>query len=81
MDGTSVRANSAAIYPVSDLNWQVVGVGDFDGDGTADVLLSYTLMNDPPIIWLMNVRYSNNWITTPDTGWKIVGRRGFQRRW
>jgi hypothetical protein len=53
MDGTSIRANSAPIYPVSDINWQVVGVGDFDGDGKADILWYNTSTGDVAV-WLMD---------------------------
>jgi hypothetical protein len=53
MDGTSIRANSAPIYPVSDLNWQVVGVGDFNGDGKADIMW-YNTSTYLRAIWYMD---------------------------
>jgi hypothetical protein len=53
MDGTSIRSNSAPIYPVSDLNWQVVGVGDFDGDGKADIMW-YNTSTGVRAFWYMD---------------------------
>jgi len=38
MDGLSIKATEGYLRTVADLTWQVVGVGDFDGDGKADVL-------------------------------------------
>jgi hypothetical protein len=38
MQGTNIGSYQMISYIVSDLNWQVVGIGDFDGDGKADIL-------------------------------------------
>ena len=38
MDGTAIKPGEGFLRTVADLNWQVKGVGDFDGDGAADIL-------------------------------------------
>ncbi|MHC4080941.1 MAG: FG-GAP repeat domain-containing protein, partial [Planctomycetota bacterium] len=38
MDGTTILPGSGAIPPRANSNWTVVGTGDFDGDGKADIL-------------------------------------------
>ena len=38
MNGTTVQAGSGYTNAVPDQKWQVVGTGDFDGDGKADIL-------------------------------------------
>jgi hypothetical protein len=38
LSGTTILGSEGFIRTVADLNWQVVGVADFDGDGRADIL-------------------------------------------
>ena len=38
MDGLSIKPTEGYLRTVADLDWRVVGVGDFDGDGKADIL-------------------------------------------
>jgi len=38
MDGTTILGAEGYLRTVADLNWKVAGIGDFDGDGKADVL-------------------------------------------
>ena len=38
MNGTTILGAEGYIRTVADQNWQVAGVGDFDGDGKADIL-------------------------------------------
>jgi len=38
MDGLVIKPTEGFIRTVADQNWQVAGVGDFDGDGKADIL-------------------------------------------
>src|SRR5207245_74916 len=38
MDGTTIKPTEGFIRTVADQNWQVDGIGDFDGDGKADIL-------------------------------------------
>jgi hypothetical protein len=38
MDGLAVKSTEGYLRSVPDQNWQVAGVGDFNGDGAADIL-------------------------------------------
>src|SRR6266480_6778207 len=38
MDGTTIKPTMGSFRTVADLAWQIVAVGDYDGDGKADVL-------------------------------------------
>src|SRR5204863_456180 len=38
MNGTAILAGEGYLRTVADLNWTIAGVGDFDGDGKADIL-------------------------------------------
>jgi hypothetical protein len=38
MAGTAIKSSEGFVRTVADLNWEVVGAGDFDGDGRADLL-------------------------------------------
>jgi len=37
MDGTTIKPSEGYVRTVADLNWQIVALGDFDGDGKADL--------------------------------------------
>src|SRR5262249_40411222 len=38
MDGLAINPSEGFMRTVADLSWKVAGVGDFDGDGKADIL-------------------------------------------
>jgi len=38
MDGTVIKASEGYLRTVSDPAWRIVAVGDYDGDGKADIL-------------------------------------------
>ena len=46
-------STAGSIYTVSDLNWKVAAVGDFDGDGKSDIFWLNT-SNGQAAIWLMD---------------------------
>src|SRR5437879_833795 len=37
MDGTTIKPTEAYLRTVADTNWQIVAVGDYDGDGKSDL--------------------------------------------
>ena len=60
---------------IADTNWKIVGRGDFDGDGKADVILR-NRSTGQDIGWLMNgLTVSNSAFmpTIADTNWEIKG--------
>src|SRR2546426_1190980 len=38
MDGTTIKPTEGYLRTVTDLDWQIVAVGDYDGDGKSDLL-------------------------------------------
>jgi hypothetical protein len=67
---------SAELLTVSDLSWQIVGTGDFNNDGNADILWRYTEGPGFVYVWYMN---GTNWIgggdiiSVADQNWQIMG--------
>ena len=73
MNGLTV-GSSAFLPAIADTNWAVVGMGDVDGDGKADVFWRNGATG-ANIVWLMNgltVSMSAFLPTIADTNWKIV---------
>ena len=80
MNGTTIlNANTAGLGNVP-LNWSVVGVGDFNGDGMADILWRNTT-NGNVAIWLMNGTTLTNANTATfgnmPSGWFVAGTGDF----
>jgi hypothetical protein len=80
MNGTTIlNANTAGLGNVP-LNWSIVGVGDFNGDGMADILWRNNT-NGNVAIWLMNGTTVTNSSTAtfgnmPAT-WSVAGTGDF----
>jgi hypothetical protein len=71
MSGWTVT--SSAAFGTVDLNWQIAGVGDFDGDGKADLVWRNTATGDVAM-WLMSgwtVTNSADFATV-DLNWQIA---------
>jgi glucose/arabinose dehydrogenase len=76
MNGLTFSA-SGTISPSRgpDLNWRLVGLGDFDADGKPDVVWRNQATGADEI-WLMNGTTQKSAVpilTVPDVGWQIVG--------
>ena len=79
MNGLSIKPVEGYLRTVADPNWQVVGTGDFDGDGKADILWrnSSTGQN---YIYLMNVTaiVTEGYLRqVADLNWKVGGVADF----
>ena len=75
MNGLTV-STSAFLPTIADTNWEIKGMGDFDGDGKADVVLRNKVTGQN-IGWLMNgltVSTSAFMPTIADVNWEFVGQ-------
>jgi hypothetical protein len=68
---------SAELISVGDLTWQIVGTGDYNNDGSVDLLWRFNGAGGYDVIWYMNgVIWSESaeLLPVPDLNWKIVSR-------
>ena len=66
---------------LADTNWQMVGTGDFNVDGKADILWRHWVSGEV-VVWHMNgvVLQSGTFLTPPafaDVNWQMVGTGDF----
>lgn len=80
LDGNNTRLEGEAIQAVSNINWCIEAIGDFDGDGQDD-LLWRNGVNGKNTVWLMDERTRES--TSPidsvsNTNWQIQGVGTFE---
>ena len=70
MDGAQITANQSVTNNLG-LDWNIVGTGDFGGDGKGDVLLRND--NGQVVIWTMdgNQIVDNQSVGTPGNDWQV----------
>jgi hypothetical protein len=77
MNGTQILGTEGYARTVADQSWQVVGIGDFNGDNRADVLWRNSLTGEN-YIYLMNGKdiAGEGYIrTVADQNWKVAGAK------
>jgi len=76
MDGTAIKPAEGFIRTVTDQNWQVAGVGDFDGDGKADILWRNSATGQN-YLYPMNglaIKGTEGYLrTVADPNWQVAG--------
>jgi hypothetical protein len=76
MDGTSILAGEGYVRSVADLDWQVAGVGDYDGDGLSDILWRNSATGDNylyPMNGLAILPTEGYLRTVADQDWHVAG--------
>jgi len=75
MDGRAIKASEGFLRTVADTTWQVKGVGDFDGDGKADIVWRNSASGEN-YLYLMDGRVikptEGSLRTIADLNWQIV---------
>ena len=68
------------LLTIADPNWQIVGTGDFNGDGVTDLLWSYRTTGETGI-WQMSpdLPVKGIFLATPGAGWEVKGVADFNR--
>jgi len=78
MNGPTI-GEAAPLLQVSDLNWRIVGIGDFDGDGFSD-LFWWHQTTGQTYVWLLGpntgqigIKTSGSPFTLTDLNWRVAG--------
>jgi hypothetical protein len=76
MNGLAIKGTEGYIRTVADQNWQVVGVGDFNGDGKSDILWRNRVTGENYLYPMDGtaILASESYLrTVADTQWQIKG--------
>jgi FtsP/CotA-like multicopper oxidase with cupredoxin domain len=80
LNGSGVVSSVVTISTGGDLNWEIVGVGDFNNDGNADILWKNKATGDV-VVWYLNGSGVVSSVGTISSGgdldWEIVGVGNF----
>jgi hypothetical protein len=75
MNGTAILGGEGYLRTVAELNWNVAGIGDFDGDGKADVLWRNASSGENYLYFLNGTTIANEGYirTVADQNWQVAG--------
>jgi hypothetical protein len=75
MDARQILAGEGYLRGVADLHWNIAGVGDFDGDGKADLLWRHSATGENYVYFMNGTAIAAEGYvrTVPDTAWKVSG--------
>jgi hypothetical protein len=73
------HTGSASLSAVTDLNWKIVGTGDFNGDGWPDILWRHYLGGNNAVWYMKGASYlgAAYLSAVTDLNWQIVGTGDF----
>jgi len=77
MDGTTIKPTEGYLRTVADLNWQIVAVGDYDGDGKNDVLWRNSASGENYLYPMdgTTIKPGEGYLrTVPSGSWTVIGR-------
>ena len=77
MDGTTIKPTEGSLRTIADLNWQIVAVGDYDGDGKSDLLWRNSSTGENYIYPMdgTTIKPTEGYLrTVPQPNWQVVGR-------
>ena len=79
MNGTAIGAGEGYLRTVADTNWQIAAVGDFDGNGLADVLWRNKASGENYIYFMNGTSIvAEGYIrSVADQAWQVVGAARF----
>jgi hypothetical protein len=78
MDGKTILGDEGYLRTVPDQSWHVKGTGDYDGDGTADILWRHAVSGENYYYPLFGttIRFHEGYIrTVPQPNWQIQNPR------
>jgi hypothetical protein len=76
MDGRTIKPGEGFTRTVPAPHWQVAGIGDFDGDGKADILWRNTSTGENYVFPMdgLAIKLNEGYLrTVADTAWKLKG--------
>ena len=76
MNGSTIASQAAVAYLPSSTGWVIKGIGDFNGDGKADILWQNSSSGEV-YLWFMNGSTITSQVgvesVAPSSGWVIKG--------
>ena len=74
MNGTTITGEG--YLAEADLNWQVAGVGDFNGDGKADILWRNSSTGENYVYLMNGTTHTGGYLRTQaDLNWQVQNPR------
>jgi hypothetical protein len=75
MNGTTILPAEGYLRTVADQNWQVASIGDFDGDGRADILWRNSSTGENYVYFMNGLAIANEGYlrTVADQNWQVAG--------
>jgi len=81
MDGLSIKPSEGYVRTVADLDWRIVGAGDFNGDGRHDILWRHALTGENYVYFMDGLAIASEGYlrTVADPNWEVEGVGDFDQ--